>query len=84
MEDYACLCINAGGSDDLISAESDGWRGRWARPEAAQVHRRWMPSTCGVHRRSIRVGGLLPRWLGGDAVGGRLLAVGVPGPGAGG
>jgi len=22
MEDYACLCINAGGGDDLISADS--------------------------------------------------------------
>ena len=39
-----------------------------------------MPGTCGVHRRSMRVnssvGELLSRWLDGDVVGGRLLAVG--------
>ncbi len=64
-------------------AESDGLA--WpleplGSPGAAQVHGRWMPGTCGVHGRSMRVdssvGGLLSRWLGGDVVGGRLLAVG--------
>ena len=42
MEDYACLCINANGSDDLISHESKTGDER-RLPQHWFQHRRTVP-----------------------------------------
>jgi hypothetical protein len=60
MQSDACLCSTC---SSAIRQNRIDWRGRWARPGAAQVHKRWMPGTCGrpyAAGRGIYVGWISP------------------------